>query len=268
MSTSARITSQGVYGSSTEVLGRLPEFLYYKVPCGKCAACLKRYVAAWSARISVASRGYDFCRFVTLTYDDEHLPNDGVSKGDVQKFFKRIRKHFANFDDFVLKYVLISEYGPSEDSTHRPHYHFIALCNYLVDYAYYWKLGIVTNDELLPERIHYVCSYHITKNCFVPPGKNVNFRLSSRGIGLDEFVRFELENAKDNNWEFVVVDGARVPIHRYFKEKFGAPSYNEEPVYFPEPPMTRQQVLDHNARIRINTDNFRKKLMVKKSKFK
>lgn len=267
MSTSARITAQGFYGASTELLGRLPDMLYYKVPCGKCADCLKRYVSAWSARISIAARGFDFPRFVTLTYDDEHLPKDGVSKSDVQKFFKRVRKHFASFDNFVLKYVLISEYGPSEDSTHRPHYHFIGLSNYLIDYAYYWKLGIVTNDELLPERIHYVCSYHITKNFFVPPGKNDNFRLSSRGLGLDEFEKYELENAKDNNWEFVVVDGSRVPIHRYFKDKFEAPPRNEEVVYFPEPPMTRQQVLDYNDRIRVNTESFKKKLMLKKSKF-
>ena len=267
MQTSAKITSQGFFGAATENLGRLPEFLYYKVPCGKCDACLKRYVAAWSARLSVAARGFDFSRFVTLTYDDDHLPKDGVCKGDVQKFFKRVRKHFEQFDDFVLKYVLISEYGPSENGTHRPHYHFISLSNYLIDFAWYWKKGIVTNDELLPERIHYVASYHVTKNFFVPPGKNENFRLGSRGIGLEEFEKFELDNARDNNWEFIVVDGVRVPVHRYFKTKFDAPSRNDEGVYFPEPPLTRQQVIDHNARIRIHTESFKKKLMLKKSKF-
>lgn len=54
--------------------------------------------------------------FVTLTYDDAHLPQDGcVSIRAMQLFIKRLRKQGHKF-----RYYLVGEYG---DNTYRPHYH-------------------------------------------------------------------------------------------------------------------------------------------------
>lgn len=59
---------------------------------------------------------YKESAFVTLTYDDEHLPaNASLSKRDVQLFFKRMRKA-----GFSLRYVCCGEYG---ENGGRPHYH-------------------------------------------------------------------------------------------------------------------------------------------------
>lgn len=56
--------------------------------------------------------------FLTLTYDDEHLPeNNTLVKSDLQKFFKRLRKQHGSF-----RYYAAGEYG---DNTQRPHYHVI-----------------------------------------------------------------------------------------------------------------------------------------------
>lgn len=54
--------------------------------------------------------------FVTLTYDEEHLPKDGsVSVRAMQLFIKRLRKAGYKF-----RYYLVGEYG---DQSYRPHYH-------------------------------------------------------------------------------------------------------------------------------------------------
>lgn len=56
--------------------------------------------------------------FVTLTFDDDHLPEDGsVSIEHMQKFLKRLRK--ANADKSI-RYMLAGEYG---ERLGRPHYH-------------------------------------------------------------------------------------------------------------------------------------------------
>ena len=56
--------------------------------------------------------------FITLTYNDEHLPKDkSLHKEDLQKFFKRLRKRGIKF-----KYYACGEYG---DENFRPHMHII-----------------------------------------------------------------------------------------------------------------------------------------------
>ena len=61
---------------------------------------------------------HDNASFLTLTYDDEHLPSDlGLQKQDPTKFLKRLRKEVGQF-----RYYLVGEYG---DENKRPHYHAI-----------------------------------------------------------------------------------------------------------------------------------------------
>lgn len=56
--------------------------------------------------------------FVTLTYNDEHVPKDGgLVIGDLQRFFKRLRKRLS---PARIRYFACGEYG---DQTRRPHYH-------------------------------------------------------------------------------------------------------------------------------------------------
>lgn len=55
--------------------------------------------------------------FLTLTYDDEHLPENGsLHKPDLQKFFKRLRFHTGK----EIRYYACGEYG---EKTLRAHYH-------------------------------------------------------------------------------------------------------------------------------------------------
>lgn len=56
--------------------------------------------------------------FLTLTYDDKHVPWDGsLNKQHFQKFMKRLRFHYR---DRKIRYFHCGEYGKE---LHRPHYH-------------------------------------------------------------------------------------------------------------------------------------------------
>lgn len=61
--------------------------------------------------------GTETC-FVTLTYDDDHLPPNGLLvPRDLQLFFKRLRKRIA---PGAVRFLACGEYG---ETTQRPHYH-------------------------------------------------------------------------------------------------------------------------------------------------
>lgn len=50
----------------------IKEFMY--VPCGKCEACRNKRVFNWTQRLEYECRCWKYVAFVTLTYDDDHLP--------------------------------------------------------------------------------------------------------------------------------------------------------------------------------------------------
>ena len=92
----------------------------FEVPCGHCIADRIAYSREWTVRLMHELDDWDRAGFVTLTYDNEHLPCDGsISKDVMQKFLKRFRKRL---DGAKIKYFLCGEYGDPKN-TFRPHYH-------------------------------------------------------------------------------------------------------------------------------------------------
>lgn len=88
---------------------------YQEIPCGICIGCRVDASRRWAARALAECQLHESNYFITLTYDDEHLPKDGLlHKEDVQKFLKRLRKYRP------CRYLLCGEYG---DQFGRPHYH-------------------------------------------------------------------------------------------------------------------------------------------------
>jgi hypothetical protein len=95
-----------------------PQGLY--VPCGKCIACRIARTREWTVRIMHEMSCHDNAVFATLTYDDDHLPPDrSISKDELQRFIKRLRKELG---DRKIRYFACGEYG---ETTNRPHYHAI-----------------------------------------------------------------------------------------------------------------------------------------------
>lgn len=98
----------------------------YVVPCGKCINCRRNKAFQWSRRLLMESSEYneeDMC-FLTLTYDENTLPADGLLCPEhLSSFLKRLRETLRRRDPGVsLRYFASCEYG---DQFQRPHYHLI-----------------------------------------------------------------------------------------------------------------------------------------------
>lgn len=90
------------------------------VSCGNCIECLRKKSIEWAFRILDECSLYKNNCFITLTYNDEHLPENGsVNHRDYQLFLKRLRK-FLN--PLKIRFFLSAEYGKKFG---RPHYHLI-----------------------------------------------------------------------------------------------------------------------------------------------
>lgn len=113
--------------------------------------------------------------FVTLTYDDEHLPKtkDGfttLKREHVQKFIKNMRRQMEYHKTVIpFKYLYCGEYGdgshvnPKGQSTARSHYHliFIGLSPDQVKLftRKLWKYGICDIGPLSAGGLSYICKY-------------------------------------------------------------------------------------------------------------
>ena len=99
-----------------------------QVPCGCCIGCRLDYSRQWANRCYLESLGSKDTYFITLTYDDEHLPkgslgNSTLIPDDLKKFIKDLRayyKYHYNLDN--IRYFACGEYG---DISMRSHYHLI-----------------------------------------------------------------------------------------------------------------------------------------------
>lgn len=181
------------------------------IPCGQCIGCRIRQREDWTTRIELEARDYpkDEVWFITLTYDDDHVPGMIVKTGeimrkvqytwkpgekrpssvqillyeDIQKFLKRLRKAYRG----KLRYFVAGEYG---EQTARPHYHMILygwkptdLENlYKIHHnGYYnskwlanlWSMGQIQIAQAVPETYRYVAGY-VTKKMYEIDGKKAN----------------------------------------------------------------------------------------------
>lgn len=160
-----------------------------QLPCRHCVGCRLDHAKEWANRIVLEQSYHTHSVFLTLTYDDEHLPTSFGSdpatgeivsvhatlvKSDLQKFFKRLR--FTTKQK--LSYYCAGEYG---SQTYRPHYHCIIFGLQLDDLKpirknfdgqqYYvsktiekiWPFGIHVIGDVTKESAAYVARYTIKK---------------------------------------------------------------------------------------------------------
>lgn len=86
------------------------------LPCGKCIGCRLSYAKGWALRCMHERQSHDFSSFITLTFDEQHVPSDGnLDVRHVQLFVKRLRKELGS-----VRYFFAGEYGGKFG---RPHYH-------------------------------------------------------------------------------------------------------------------------------------------------
>lgn len=88
------------------------EDLPVEVPCGQCVGCRLERSRQWAIRCVHEASLYDDNIFITLTYNDEHLPsNESLVKSDFQKFMKRLRKRYPRSKENKIRYFMCGEYG-------------------------------------------------------------------------------------------------------------------------------------------------------------
>lgn len=113
--------------------------------------------------------------FITLTYDDEHLPeNQQLKHYDFVCFMKRVRKHY---EPRIIRYYMGGEYG---EGYGRPHYHACLFNLDFKDKLYFarhgkhitytsttldklWGKGFALIGSLTYESARYVATYCTTR---------------------------------------------------------------------------------------------------------
>ena len=103
------------------------------LPCGQCIGWRLERSRQWAMRCMHEAALYQRNCFVTLTYDDAHLPEGGkLAYPHFQRFLRRLRKHFA---PTKVRFYMCGEYG---GQLGRPHFH---ACLFGVDFddKYYWR---------------------------------------------------------------------------------------------------------------------------------
>lgn len=198
----------------------------------------------WSTRIHCEAQLHESNEFVTLTYSDTWVPDDySVSVRALQLFMKRLRKRKGR-----VRFFGCGEYG---ESTYRPHYHVILFGCEFADkflwrttasgYPVYrspeleklWPFGLSEIGTVTVQSAGYVARYCMKKVTGdraeshyqrINPltGELVSVRpefivMSNKpGIGREWYDTFSADCFPS---DFLVVDGSKVPVPRYFRKR-------------------------------------------------
>lgn len=136
-----------IQDKNEELEAKGSKFRFQLIPCKHCWACKLNYSKDWATRLTWEAKQHEHRYFITITYDEAHLPlygefeytdkegykykfeNDGTWSGtlepdDVTNFIKRLREKYKkpNGDYRNIKYFYAGEYG---EIGKRPHYHMI-----------------------------------------------------------------------------------------------------------------------------------------------
>lgn len=143
-----------------------------EIPCGQCIGCRLEYSRQWAIRCMHEKQMHEESAFITLTYDNKHLPPLGsLNIEDFQKFMKRLRKKTGK----KIRFFQCGEYG---DQFQRPHHHALiyghefggiedvndngTIIKASAELAELWPKGFNTVGEITFESAAYVSRY-ITK---------------------------------------------------------------------------------------------------------
>lgn len=225
---------------------------YKEVPCGSCILCRIARTREWSTRLQFENSCWKKSVFLTLTYDDEHIPvsNCGyptLVKKDLQNFFKRLRsrlheeaKHecdaqypfLSGMDrqtkisslERKFKYFGCGEYG---DNTQRCHFHAIVFGLSPSDLSLIqsvWPSGFVSVGGVSPQSIQYVTGYvrkKVVKKSADPDDfgclhRFPEFQIQSQGLGLRFYEKFRKVFWQNGS---CYINGHRESLPRYFLKK-------------------------------------------------
>lgn len=161
-----------------------PGWKQLDVPCGQCIGCKLAHAYTWGVRGMHEASLNEENTFLTLTYDDQHLPPDlSLNKSHYDTFLKRLRERVRRWDgpdkpDRLIRHFMGGEYG---ERYGRPHYHAI-IFNWRPNDQQFWKTtdaghktytskflddlwghGTVFIGEVTQQSIAYIARYTLKK---------------------------------------------------------------------------------------------------------
>lgn len=223
-------------------------------PCGRCPPCKKRRVDGWVFRLLQEDRRSSSAYFVTLTYENAHVPISPngfmtLDKKEFPKYMKRLRKLCPGVN---LKYYACGEYG---SKNHRPHYHAIIFNvpkKELLFDAWHLDgsaLGDIHVGDCSGDSIAY-CMKYIDKRTpkFHERDDRVpEFSLMSKGLGSNYITpTIEKYHNADLSRMFLTLDGGhKIALPRYYRNRL----YDEDS-------RSEQGYLAELAAGKINSDNY------------
>lgn len=146
-----------------------------KVACGECIGCKMEKARTWAIRCMHEASLHQDNSFVTLTYNDENMPDRAsLDYSEFQLFMKRLRKRFSGKK---IRFYMAGEYGEEND---RPHYHVILFGLRFPDLVLHkessrsklytskildglWAKGFCTVGDVTFESAQYVARYILKK---------------------------------------------------------------------------------------------------------
>jgi len=204
------------------------------VPCGQCIGCRLENARQWATRIMHEASCHDNNSYVTLTYDDEHLPpGNTLVKSHLSTFIRYLRR----YTDGKIRFFGAGEYG---DNTGRAHYH-VCIFSFAVGGEYLgksktgydmyrspgieraWNMGDTYQQELTFESAAYVARYTTKKLTGARKleyrGRQAPFALMSRMPGIGHLW---LEQYADDVYrdDAVIVRNHPSRPPRYYDKKF------------------------------------------------
>lgn len=201
------------------------------VPCGKCLGCLNKKTNEWALRCTHEAQFHEENCFITLTYDDDHLPEDGgLHHKHFQDFMKRLRRARP---DVKIKYFMCGEYGGLNE---RPHFHAIIFGTTFHDMRLFSTAGnsrnYISNElsSLWPFGFHTIGNVHYGTARYTAKysmkrmedfgidygNRRPEYRKMSQGIGASYAKKHSAQLARTDS---IILNGHRNPVPRYY-EKF------------------------------------------------
>lgn len=184
-------------------------------PCRKCRACTQarvneKMVVSIYAAAEYAKKG----QFLTLTYEDEHLPN-GLKHDDFSGFVKRLRRIDGTAD---VKFHVAGEYG---EKSGREHFHALVY-NHRYDIKLVercWGKGFVYDGTLTPKSIKYVSGYVCKKGYDPGSGKRPPYGRTSCNL-VDGLSDDEIEDMCRTGK--VYYNGRSFAVPKNWRRRYGA----------------------------------------------
>lgn len=220
-----------------------------EVPCGQCIGCRIDRSQEWAIRCMHEAQMHDFNCFLTLTYDDENIPEDwSISPRVLQIFMKDLRNKFGS----GIRFFGCGEYG---ELNWRPHYHVLLFNHYFKDQYLWeekqgnrlyrsssleqlWPYGFSTIGSVTMQSAAYVARYILKKvngdvaddhytwvdDDGVVHHRHPEFismsrggRTGQKGIGESWLQKYAYTDAFDH--DFVVLDGRKYPVPRFYQKR-------------------------------------------------